>query len=156
MSYLLTAIRSTLTQIIGSPMAPTTTSADPRLEAFLDLQENSDAKGNRAHKRIQLRARCTVWPGDASRRGEGAITTVCNDVSARGCRVISITPIMVGDLYRLEFDQETLDVAPVFSRCLRCRLLRDDAYEVGFAFFAEVDLREEEQESSPSDFDDII
>lgn len=130
-------------------------SSDARLEAFLDLQQNSTTQSNRAHRRIQLKARCHVFPGNASQRGDGAVSTVCNDVSARGCRVISPMPLMVGDLYRLEFDDEQLDIQPVFCRCLRCRLLRDDAYEIGFAFFAEVELGEDEQPSE-SDFDDLI
>ena len=49
-------------------------------------------------------------------------------------------PAMVGDIYRLTFDKELLDVPTIFARCLRCRLIREDSFEAGFAFFTKIKL----------------
>jgi len=46
----------------------------------------------------------------------------------------------VGDIYWLTFDKTELKLDNLFARCLRCRLIREDAYEAGFKFFDLVDL----------------
>ena len=43
-------------------------------------------------------------------------------------------------MYRLSFDRTVLDVESLFVRCLRCRLVRENAFEAGFSFFQPVDL----------------
>ena len=58
------------------------------------------------------------------------------DISTGGCRLLTPVPLGVGDVYRLTFDVAELDLPLCFARCLRCRLLREDAFEVGFSFFA--------------------
>ena len=45
-----------------------------------------------------------------------------------------------GDVYRLEFDRSEFDLPVTFVLCRRCLLLRDDAYEAGFSFFAPISL----------------
>jgi hypothetical protein len=52
-------------------------------------------------------------------------------------------PLLVGDVYRLQFERNTLDLPLTFARCVRCRLVREDAFEVGFAFFSAICLPEE-------------
>ena len=47
---------------------------------------------------------------------------------------------MVGDVYRLEFDREQLDLPLTFVRCVRCSLLEEERFEVGFRFFTLIAL----------------
>ena len=49
-------------------------------------------------------------------------------------------PVRVGDVYRMEFEHESLNLPMIFGRCLRCQLVREDAFEAGFKFFAALDL----------------
>jgi hypothetical protein len=49
-------------------------------------------------------------------------------------------PVIAGDIYRLVFDRETLDLPMTFAQCMRCRQLRENAFEVGFRFFVPVTL----------------
>ena len=53
---------------------------------------------------------------------------------------IFVSPVTVGDVYRLQFDKASIDLPLVFARCLRCRLVREDAFEAGFTFFTPISL----------------
>jgi hypothetical protein len=70
------------------------------------------------------------------------IQGVTGDVSAGGCQVLFPIPLGVGDIYLLTFDKSKVAVDSVFARCLRCRLIREDAYEAGFKFFDPIDVSE--------------
>ena len=65
---------------------------------------------------------------------------VSGDVSSGGCLLLVATPLMVGDIYWLTFDRSVIDLPPAFGRCLRCRLIREDAFEAGFKFLSPVTL----------------
>jgi len=71
---------------------------------------------------------------------EPAVEAVTGDISARGCRILSPVPLGVGDVFRLEFTGQVVQLSMLFARCLRCRLIREDAFEVGFEFFNTVAL----------------
>ncbi len=107
-------------------------------QAVRELEGGARNTGNRSAKRLDVASRTLLHPGNASQRDVAAIRGVCNDISERGCRVICSAPPLVGDIYRVEFERSTLDVAPQFARCLRVRFLQEDAFESGFAFFTPV------------------
>ena len=62
-------------------------------------------------------------------------------------------PLLVGDIYRLSFERSTIPLEPMFARCLRCRLVREDAFEAGFSFFNPIDLTALEKKCSDGLFD---
>lgn len=120
-------------------------SAEP-LESMNLLEEiersTPDAiKRERAHTRISMRSAVIIQPGNHSERRKLKIQAVTGDVSAGGCLVLSPVPLCVGDIYLLSFTRHEIDVAPLLVRCLRCRLVREDAFEVGFGFFQPIDLQ---------------
>jgi hypothetical protein len=53
-------------------------------------------------------------------------------------------PMLVGDVYQLRFAKGELDLPIVYARCLRCRLVREDAFESGFVFFEKIELASSE------------
>ena len=65
---------------------------------------------------------------------------VTGDISEGGCSVLLPIPVPVGDVFRLHFDRSQLDLPMTFARCLRCRLVREDAFEAGFVFFKAIAL----------------
>ena len=67
---------------------------------------------------------------------------VTGDISEGGCSAVFPIPTRVGDVYRLQFERKQLDLPLTFARCVRCRLIREDAYEAGFAFFSAICLPE--------------
>lgn len=117
-------------------------------EAFRMLEElerstPEQIRQQRAHFRVAVKAKVTLLPGNSSALLDSRIQGVTGDLSEGGCRVLSPVPLRVGDVYRLEFDRRTLNLPVTFARCVRCSLLRDDAFEAGFAFFVPFALPEE-------------
>lgn len=109
-----------------------------------ELEKNTpdEIRRQRAHFRITIKARVTIAPGNASEMLKFRVQCVTGDLSNGGCRILSPTPLRVGDIYRLEFDRTALDVPMTFARCQRCLLIREDAFECGFSFFAPIALPE--------------
>ena len=114
--------------------------ADADLLVELEQSTPDAVKKSRAHTRITIRAKVAAQPADMSRRLSLKIQGVTGDVSAGGCQLLFPMPLNVGDIYWFTFDRTVLDIAPTFGRCMRCRIVKDDAYETGIAFFNPVEL----------------
>ena len=112
------------------------------LQALSELERNTDAAilAQRSSERIDIQARIFVRPANASQRHQFTIEGVTADVSNGGCMALFSRPIMVGDMFWITFDDERLRLGSLFARCLRCRMVREDAYETGFRFLNDVDL----------------
>ena len=107
-----------------------------------ELEQNTPEElvRQRAHFRITIKAPVTLQPGNASERLTMRVRGVTGDISQSGCKCLFPTPVGVGDVYRLEFDKERIGLPTVFAQCMRCSVVRDDAYEAGFKFFTNVTL----------------
>jgi hypothetical protein len=125
------------------------------LEAMAEIERNTpqQVKTMRSLAPISVRAKVTAQPANSSQRNTFQATGVLGDISRGGCLVLFSTPIGVGDVYRLSFDRSVLDLESLFVRCLRCRLVREDAFEAGFSFFQPVDLTKLEKHDSEELFD---
>jgi hypothetical protein len=106
----------------------------------LELNTPEAIRAARSSERVAIRVPLIVQPGNSSEIRSLKVKGVTGDISSGGCQVLLPTPLGVGDVFRLSFDQKILRVPVVFARCLRCRLIREDAFESGFAFFTEIDL----------------
>lgn len=115
---------------------------DDQFELLEELEANTSEEiiRQRAWSRIQLRVKVVVQPGNTSDVRSMKVAGVTGDISSGGCQVLLPVPLQVGDTYRLGFDRETLDLPLVFARCVRCRLIREDAFESGLSFFQAVEL----------------
>ncbi len=96
----------------------------------------------RAHFRINVKSSVTLQPGDASQLLKLRLQGVTGDISESGCKCLFPLPVRVGDIYRIEFDRQVINLPLTFARCVRCALVREDAFEAGFLFFATVSLPE--------------
>ncbi len=119
---------------------PTTDDVDLMLLKDLEQQSIEEIRKLRSNERMDTKVRLVIQSGDSSRAGQLRAQAYTSDISASGCCVISSVPIGVGDIYRLSFDSSQLDVPLVFARCVRCRLLREEAFEAAFAFFSDVSI----------------
>lgn len=117
----------------------------------LEQQTNENIKRQRTSERISIKAKVILQPGNASELLTFKVQGVTGDISKGGCGAIFPIPVHVGDIYRLTFDRNQLEIPMVFARCLRCRLVREDAYEAGFAFFTPIRLPEELAGTEPDD-----
>lgn len=116
-------------------------------EAFQLLQElegntTDEIRRQRAHFRLVTKAGVILQAGNASELLSFKVKGVTGDISEGGCSVLFPIPPRVGDIYRLQFDRASLDLPLTFARCVRCRLVREDAFEAGFAFFKAICLPE--------------
>ncbi|MEA1950178.1 MAG: PilZ domain-containing protein [Planctomycetota bacterium] len=115
---------------------------DDALESLADLEHNKSdtVKRARSNTRIRIKSKVIAQPGNSGDRLKFKIQGVSGDISTGGCQILFPIPLRVGDIYWLTFDKTELTIDSVFARCLRCRLIREDAYEVGFKFFEPIDL----------------
>ena len=113
------------------------------LEALGELERNTDEAiiAQRSSERLEIKSRVWVRPGNVSERHRFTVEGMTGDISNGGCQVLLPRPIYPGDIFWLEFDASDVHIGPLLARCLRCRLIREDALEVGFRFFQDVDLR---------------
>ncbi len=128
-------------------------SAADALDSINELERNTsnEIKRKREHERVQTRCKVLVRPGNSSKRTKQSIHAISGDISAGGCFLLSPCPLLVGDVYWLAFDTSVAAIDPVFARCVRCRLIREDAFEAGFRFFTEIALPR-----SMNDGDDLL
>jgi hypothetical protein len=109
-----------------------------------ELERNTpdEIRRQRAHFRLSVKAAITLLPGNISDTLKFKVQGVTGDLSEGGCRALFPLPPRVGDIYRLEFDRKALNLPLTFARCVRCHLLREDAFEAGFSFFSPISLPE--------------
>jgi hypothetical protein len=88
----------------------------------------------RTSGRIEVRSRVLLRYGNASQRDVAPIEGTTADISQGGCQVVTPRPLWVGDYFLIEFDPQHLDAPPTMGRCLRCRMLNEDAFEIGMKF----------------------
>lgn len=115
---------------------------DQTLQLLQELERNKpdELRSQRMHVRRQIAAPVTIRPANSSCRAQNEVHGSTVDLSEGGCQIVSPQPCGVGDVYFLDFDQNTLDLPKVFARCLRCRLINEESFEVGFSFFKPIAL----------------
>ncbi|MEE9296905.1 MAG: PilZ domain-containing protein [Phycisphaerae bacterium] len=119
-------------------------SADEAFNVFQELEQNrsEEIRKQRCRFRAAVKSAVTLEAGNSSARRSFKAKGVTGDISESGLGALFPVPIAVGDIYRLQFDQSELALPLTFARCVRCRLIREDAFECGFLFFAPIGLPE--------------
>lgn len=131
---------------------------DGLLDAIGELEQNTKSRiqTRRGNNRVELNCDVVVLPGNVSDRGTVKFEGSCRDISPPGCRLILNHPITVGDIYLVSFQTSPKALDPMFGRCVRCHMIREDAFEVGLSFFAPISLSEispEEKQNTNLDLD---
>ena len=106
----------------------------------LEQQTSDNIRKQRSSDRITIKSKVILQSGNSSELLKYKIQGVSGDISKGGSRVMFPMPIGVGDIYRLRFETDQLNLPLIFARCMRCVLIREDAYEAGFSFFTAIDL----------------
>ena len=117
-------------------------SQDDAFKILQELEQNQpdELRKQRTHFRVAVKAEITLQPGNSSDRLKFKVRGVTGDISQSGLGALFPIPTGVGDIYRLEFDQSKIELPVTMARCVRCRLVRDDAFECGFLFFSNIAL----------------
>lgn len=116
--------------------------SDDAFELLQQLERNktADIRRKRAHFRLGIKAGVILQSGNTSELLDFKIKGVTGDLSEGGTSCLFPIPPHVGDIYRFQFDRQSLDLPLTFARCVRCRLIRENAYEAGFSFFQKICL----------------
>jgi len=114
------------------------------LASLADLERNTSEAiiKSRGNARLRVKSKVIAQPGNSGDRRKIKMQGITGDISSGGCQILFPVPLRVGDIYWLSFDKAELNQDSIFARCLRCRLIREDAYEAGFKFFELLDLSE--------------
>ena len=117
-------------------------SGELQLDIVKDIENQSveQLRKKRLHERLTIRTKVLLRPGNASEMHTMKVQGITRDLSNGGCLSMFPVAVKVGDIYRLEFAAENLDLPVVFARCLRCRMIHEQAFEVGFSFFNQISL----------------
>ncbi|MEO0512303.1 MAG: PilZ domain-containing protein [Planctomycetota bacterium] len=133
------------------PPSPEIDLANAELLGELEQSTPESVRAARAYTRLEVRTRVVVQPANMSERRTLKVQGITGDISAGGCQLLVPIPLNVGDIYWLVFDRSVVDVSPVYGRCMRSRVIREDAFEAGFAFFSPIDLKVASKQSTGSD-----
>ncbi|MGB0715729.1 MAG: PilZ domain-containing protein [Phycisphaerae bacterium] len=115
-----------------------------------DLSRNTpeEIRRQRNHFRVAIKTSVTLQPGNASEMLKLKVQGTTGDISEGGLSCLFPIPMLVGDIYRLSFDRAVIDLPMTYARCVRCREVREDAFEAGFRFFANISLPDIAQQES--------
>jgi len=106
----------------------------------IEHQTSEEIKAQRNSQRITIKTPVILKPGNLSEVPGFKVQGVSGDISAGGMGGVFPIPVNVGDVYRMSFDKKVLDIPVVFARCLRCKMIRENAFEAGFSFFSPIEL----------------
>lgn len=128
----------------NSETGPGSLDQENAFDLLAELERNTpdEIRRQRANFRIAIKARVILRPGNSSDFRRVKLQGVTGDLSAGGCGLLLPVPVTPGDIYRIEFDRKALDLPLTFARCVRCLLLREDAFEAGFRFFKSIAMPE--------------
>lgn len=115
--------------------------------ASLERKSQSGIAKLRAHVRRTQRVTVQLWPGKSGAQEALHLVGRTNNLSSGGCAAIFPKAVLAGDVFRLAFQSESIEIPLVFARALRCRMLSENTFETSFHFFDEVEV---EPKTAPS------
>jgi hypothetical protein len=121
------------------PTRPALRREDEALADELARQNADELQRLRAHARLELRLDLVVRPGNLSAGREPVARGRTLDVSPGGCRARLDAAPTPGDLYSIELSGGDTRLPRVHAQCMRCALVGDDEFEVGFRFLSTLD-----------------
>ena len=126
---------------------------DEELLEDLGRQSLEEIRKLRADACVELKIAVALRPGNSSQRHKQPIEGYTKDISRDGCRAILSEAPLVGDIYRLTFEDTELSLLLVFGRCLRCHLVREDVFDCAFQFFSSLEIPEAADKGGSDLFD---
>ena len=104
--------------MFDEPAASNPLNSDQAFDLLQELGRNTSAEiqRQRAHFRRVIKAGVVLQGGNASDLLKFKLKGVSGDISEGGCSVLFPLPPRVGDIYRLEFDRQAIDLPLTFAR----------------------------------------
>ncbi len=106
----------------------------------LEVRCRTNVAAVRASASHRVRARIEVWAGNACDRQAMIAEVSTSELCDTGLTGLAVSPVMVGSVFLLRFDERVLDVPPTLAVCSRCAMLGDRSFEVQFRFTSPLDV----------------
>lgn len=106
----------------------------------LELNRGDEIRTRREHPDFRVQVEVVVRPANLSMRDTLSVEGRSVAMQRIGVTCLLRHAVLVGDLYQLTFDRDSLDVSPVVAICDRSAMLDEDAFETHFRFLSPVDL----------------
>ena len=95
----------------------------------------------RAMPRHKVCTKISIEAASSSERDHLSFDAMTGDISGGGCLVFSRRAILPGDVFLIDFGPGiAADLGQVFARCLRCRFIAENRFELGFRFLEQIDV----------------
>ncbi len=117
---------------------------DESINVLEELALNQPKKTMEIQCVNEVEVKATVWvePGNFGDRDGHKHVGMSSRISEESLVTVFQAPLRVGDVYRVTFDKELLDLAPCYAQCWRCHLVNEEAFESTLVFFEPVNLRQ--------------
>lgn len=99
-----------------------------------DVTQHIDVSRARDVATHRVQAPVEIHAGNLSERSDTGIRGQTRELQHGGVTCILEKPVLVGNVFYLEFDKAQLDIAPQLTVCERCALISPTAFDVHFAF----------------------
>ena len=104
----------------------------------LELNQPKDVMEIRCIDEVEVKATVWVEPGNASDRDGHKLVGMSSRIGKMNVTTVFPRALRVGDVYRVTFDKDSLDLEPCYALCRRCRFVNADTFESMLTFFAPV------------------
>ena len=106
----------------------------------LELSKPEDVAELRRIDSFPFKCEATLLPGNASEWKECENQGMTRQISKRSILAVFKKTVSVGDVFRVQFDPEKLDIPHVYALCERCRIVGDQGYEAFLSFFIPIEF----------------
>jgi len=106
----------------------------------LEVRCQTNVAAIREAASVRTRVRVELRSANACDRETLLAEVQTSEISSATLTGIATTPVMVGSVYHLRFDRQTLDVTPALAVCDRCTMLSDAAFDLRFRFTQPIDV----------------
>ncbi len=106
----------------------------------LQLNQPAQVLENKSDEESAIRIAVEIAPGNASEREGPPEIGVTSKIGKLHVVIACEFPLLVGDVYRLEFERKRLDIGAVYAVCRRCTMLHEDRFEARMSLFTPIDF----------------
>ncbi|MHC4077298.1 MAG: hypothetical protein ACYST0_02520 [Planctomycetota bacterium] len=107
----------------------------------LELNQPKDVVEARRVDEVEIKVTVWVEPGNSSERSGQKLAGTSSRVSRMSVTTVFPQPLKVGDIYRVTFDRDSLDLSPCYALCTTCHFVNEDAFKSTLNFFAPVEIK---------------
>ena len=107
-----------------------------RLIEELELNHPKRVMEVRCVDGVEIKATVWVESGNATDRDGHKLVGTSSRIGQLNLTTVFRWPLSVGDVYRITFDRESLNLNPCYAVCRKCCLVNEETFQSTLTFFA--------------------